>query len=104
MSTRSNILITGASSGLGAGMARLFAARGRNLALCARRTDKLDALKAELEQAHPGITVLVTTTRWNRSLRFRARPMDLTADSRYSGENSPSPSLGVGTITNVTSV
>ena len=59
MSTRSNILITGASSGLGAGMARLFAARGRNLALCARRTDKLDALKAELEQAHPGITVLV---------------------------------------------
>ena len=27
MSTRSNILITGASSGLGAGMARLFAAR-----------------------------------------------------------------------------
>ena len=51
MSTRSNILITGASSGLGAGMARLFAARGRNLALCARRTDKLDALKAELEQA-----------------------------------------------------
>ena len=34
---RDRILITGASSGLGAGMARAFAARGRDLALCARR-------------------------------------------------------------------
>jgi short-subunit dehydrogenase len=55
--TRQKILITGASSGLGAGMARAFAARGRDLALCARRTDKLDELKAELLQRNPGITV-----------------------------------------------
>ena len=54
---RQNILITGASSGLGAGMAREFAARGRNLALCARRTDRLETLKAELLAAHPGIKV-----------------------------------------------
>ena len=33
------ILITGASSGLGAEMARQFAPRGHDLALCARRTD-----------------------------------------------------------------
>ncbi|HEX8702263.1 MAG TPA: SDR family oxidoreductase, partial [Myxococcaceae bacterium] len=56
---RKNILITGASSGLGEGMAREFAARGRNLALCARRTDRLDALKAELLSKHPGIQVSV---------------------------------------------
>lgn len=56
---RKNILITGASSGLGEGMAREFAARGRNLALCARRTDRLDALKAELLARHPGIQVSV---------------------------------------------
>lgn len=54
---RKKILITGASSGLGEGMARRFAAMGRDLALCARRTDRLDRLREELTAAHPGITV-----------------------------------------------
>jgi short-subunit dehydrogenase len=58
---RQKILITGASSGLGAGMAREFAAKGRDLALCARRTDRLDELKAELTAKHPGIRVAVAT-------------------------------------------
>ena len=57
--TRQRILITGASSGLGAGMARAFAARGRDLALCARRVDRLDELKSELTERHPDITVAV---------------------------------------------
>jgi len=47
------ILITGASSGLGAEMARQFAGRGHDLALCARRTERLEDLKAELLAAHP---------------------------------------------------
>jgi short-subunit dehydrogenase len=42
-------------------MARAFAAKGRDLALCARRIDRLDELKAELVAAHPGITVAVAT-------------------------------------------
>lgn len=46
-------LITGASSGLGAEMARQFAAFGHDLALTARRTDRLDALRAEIAVAHP---------------------------------------------------
>ena len=57
--TRQKILITGASSGLGAGMARQFAAKGRDLALCARRTDMLEALKTELTEQNPGITVAI---------------------------------------------
>lgn len=56
---RRNILITGASSGLGEGMARQFAAKGHRLGLCARRTERLEKLKAELEAAHPGVVVAV---------------------------------------------
>ena len=56
---RQRILITGASSGLGEGMARRFAAMGRDLALGARRTDRLEALRTELLAAHPGIRVEV---------------------------------------------
>ncbi len=46
------VLITGASSGLGAGMAREFARKGYNLALCARRLDRLAELQKELELSH----------------------------------------------------
>jgi short-subunit dehydrogenase len=59
MHKRANILITGASSGLGAGMAREFAARGRNLALCARGIDQLEQLRDELLAAHREINVAV---------------------------------------------
>jgi short-subunit dehydrogenase len=40
-------------------MAMLYAKMGRNLALCARRVERLEALKAELEEINPGITVLI---------------------------------------------
>ena len=63
---RQNILITGASSGLGEGMAREFAAKGRNLALCARRVDRLLELKKELEGRHAGIKVAVRPLDVNR--------------------------------------
>ncbi|MBK1851442.1 SDR family oxidoreductase [Marinobacter sp. 1-4A] len=53
------ILITGASSGLGEGMAREFAARGDNLALCARRTERLETLRDELAGKYPQITISI---------------------------------------------
>jgi short-subunit dehydrogenase len=45
-------LITGASAGLGAEYAKLFAADKHDLVLIARRRDRLEALGRELEQAH----------------------------------------------------
>src|SRR5688572_23247223 len=64
---RRNILITGASSGLGAGMAREFARRGRNLVLCARRSDRLLELQAELRSSAPDIRAVVHTLDVNDS-------------------------------------
>ncbi|WP_372843377.1 SDR family oxidoreductase [Psychrobacter sp.] len=51
------VLITGASSGLGEGMARLFAKLGYNLAICARRTDRLENLQSELMAQYPDIRI-----------------------------------------------
>jgi short-subunit dehydrogenase len=65
----STILITGASSGLGAEMARQFAAHGNDLALCARRTERLEELKAEILAAYPG-------------RRVEVRALDVTDDDQ----------------------
>jgi NADP-dependent 3-hydroxy acid dehydrogenase YdfG len=46
------VLITGASSGFGEACARGFASYGANLILWARRLDRLEALKKELEESH----------------------------------------------------
>lgn len=53
---RKTALITGASSGIGAELARLHAEQGGDLIVVARRQEKLESLKSELEAAH-GVTV-----------------------------------------------
>ncbi len=65
-------LITGASSGIGAELARVFAGRGYSLVLTARRHERLEALGAEIGQAH-GVPVEVVAL----DLEDRQAPQDL---------------------------
>lgn len=51
------VLITGATSGIGAATARIFAKNGHDLILCGRRADRLEELKAELIK-ESGVEVL----------------------------------------------
>lgn len=44
-----NVMITGASKGIGKALCLLLAEKGANIAICARGVESLDALKTELE-------------------------------------------------------
>jgi short-subunit dehydrogenase len=65
-------LITGASSGIGAELARQLAARGEDLALCARRTERLEEVRAEVHAAYP-------------QRRVEIRALDVTDDAAVFG-------------------
>jgi len=54
------VIVTGASSGIGEATARLFGANGYRVVLAARRLDRLEALKAEIEKQ--GGTALAVET------------------------------------------
>src|ERR1039458_9958534 len=52
MSDRKTALVTGASSGIGLELGRIFAREGYNLVLVARSVDKLRQLASAVEKAH----------------------------------------------------
>jgi NAD(P)-dependent dehydrogenase (short-subunit alcohol dehydrogenase family) len=51
--TGKHVLVTGASVGIGAGLALGFARRGATVGICARRTDKLDTVLAQCREHAP---------------------------------------------------
>lgn len=73
-------VITGASSGIGAELARVFASRGYSLVLTARRHERLEALAEEIQKAHE-IPVEVMAL----DLEDREAPQDLAEMLRDRG-------------------
>jgi NAD(P)-dependent dehydrogenase (short-subunit alcohol dehydrogenase family) len=55
--TGKTVLITGASQGIGAGLAKAFAGEGCHVALTARNVEKLEAIAADINAEFPNVTV-----------------------------------------------
>jgi NADP-dependent 3-hydroxy acid dehydrogenase YdfG len=88
------ILITGASSGIGEGCARKFAAQGSNLLLNGRNKAKLESLKAALEKQHGSryFSCLSMSETGRRPLRLVFPPARLASHRRAHQQRRP----GVG--------
>ncbi|MEO1518215.1 MAG: SDR family oxidoreductase [Bacteroidota bacterium] len=54
-----NIIITGATKGIGRALCQRFAKEGFNLAICSRNSDDLKTFKAELQEQYPDIQILI---------------------------------------------
>jgi len=66
-------IITGASSGIGWGMAERFAAEGMSLVLAARRVEKLEELREKLGSAVPSLAVATDVSRFDDCERLAER-------------------------------
>lgn len=70
------LIITGASTGIGAATARMAVAAGWRVALAARSTEKLEALAAELGGAEHAVAVTCDVTEWEDQQALAARTIE----------------------------
>jgi short-subunit dehydrogenase len=96
-------LVTGGTSGIGAEFARQLAARGHDLVLVARDTERLDAMAAELGVAGRSVETITAdlsttddTERVANRLADRAKPVDILINNAGFGGLSKllAPDLG----------
>ncbi|MGD9573811.1 MAG: SDR family oxidoreductase [Thermoleophilia bacterium] len=76
MSAGRVVLITGASSGIGAATARAVAEGGARVVLAARSEDAIDALAAELGGPSRALPVVCDVTEWEDQRRMVSRALD----------------------------
>src|SRR5215475_752289 len=78
-------LITGASAGIGADLARIFAQRGHRVALTARRADRLSALADEITAAGGQAPIVIPCDLESRDAgdRIAAALADAGAEVEY---------------------
>ncbi len=77
------IVITGASSGIGAATAKAFAGRGENLILIARRAELLKNLKDEIAQIAPKSDVVIKICAQRERPRALGRAKKLRAKGAH---------------------